>query len=59
MSNENIYDISQGDVSLNENPTRNIFNNEATEVQGPTVNDDEIKLQKAWTMEILMNDSEI
>ena len=44
---------------LNENPTRNTFNNEATIVQGPTDDDDEIKSQKVWTMEMLMNDSDI
>ena len=29
MPNENVHDISQSNVSLNENPTRNIFNNKA------------------------------
>ena len=44
MPDENIHNVSQSDVSLNENPTGNIFNNEATVVQGPTGDDDEIKL---------------
>ena len=51
--------VSQSDVSLNENPTRNTFNNEATVVQGPTGDNDEIKSQKAWTMEMPMNDGNI
>ena len=61
MSNENIHDVSQSDISLNENPTptRNTFNNEATIGQGPTGDDDEIKSQKAWMMEMPMNDSDI
>ena len=37
----------------------NTFNNEATIVQGPMGDDDKIELQKAWTMEMLMNDSDI
>ena len=44
---------------LNENPTRNTFNNEATVVQGPTGYDDDTKSQKAWTMEMLMNNDNI
>ena len=44
MPDENIHNVSQSDVSLNENPTGNIFNNEAIVVQGPTGDDDEIKL---------------
>ena len=43
MPDENIHDISQNDVLLNENPTRNTFNNEATIVQGPMGDDDEIE----------------
>ena len=59
MPNENVHDVSQSDVSLNENPTGDTFNNEATVVQGPTGDDDEIELWKAWMMEMLMNDSDI
>ena len=59
MPDENIHNVSQSDVSLNENPTGNIFNNEATVEQGPTGDDDEIKLWKAWMMEMLMNDGNI
>ena len=59
MPHENIHNISQSDVSLNENPTGNTFNNEATVVQGSTGDDDENKSWKAWMMEMLMNDSDI
>ena len=56
MPDENIHDVSQSDISLNENPTRNTFNNKATIVQGPTGDDDKIELWKAWMMEMLTND---
>ena len=55
MPNENIHNISESDILLNENPTRNTFNIEATIVQGPTGDDDEIELWRAWMMEMLMN----
>ena len=59
MPDENVHDVSQSDVSLNENPTGNTFNNEVTVVQGPTGDDDGIESWKAWMMEMLMNDSDI
>ena len=59
MPDENIYDVSQSDGSLNENPTGSTFNNEAAVVQGPTGDDDENKLWKAWMMEMLINDGDI
>ena len=59
MPDENVHDMSQSDILLNENPTGNTFNNEATVVQGPTGDDDEIEIQKAWTMEMPMNDDDI
>ena len=59
MPNENAHDVSQSDVSLNENPAGNTLNNEVTVVQGPTNDKDEIESQKAWTMELLMNDGDI
>ena len=59
MPNENIHDISQSDVLLNENPTGNTFNDEVTIVQGPMGDDDKIELQKVWTMEMLMSNSDI
>ena len=59
MPDKNIHNVSQRDVSLNENPMRNTFNNEATTVQGPMGDNDKIKLWKAWMTEMLMNDSYI
>ena len=59
MPNKNVHDVSQSDVSLNENPTRNTFNNEMTVVQDTTGDDDEIESWKACTMEMLMNNSDI
>ena len=47
---ENVHDVSQSDISINEYPTRNSFNNEVTTVHN------KIKSQKAWTMEMLTND---
>ena len=46
MPDENVHDVSQSDVSLNENPTGNKFNNEVTVVQGPTDDDDELNCGK-------------
>ena len=57
--NENVHDVSQSDTLLDENPTGNSFNNVTTVVQGPRDNDDENKSQKAWTMEMLINDGNI
>ena len=59
MPDKNVHNVSQSDASLNENPTGNTFNNEVTVVQGPTGDDDEIKLQKAWTIQMLTNDGDI
>ena len=59
MPNKNVHDVSQSDVSLNENATRNSFNNEVTTVQGPMGDDNEIELWKVWTMKILMNDGDL
>ena len=56
MPNKNIHNISQSDVLLKENPTRDTFNNEATIVQGPMGDEDEIESQKTWMMEMPMND---
>ena len=39
--NKYVHDVSQSDISLNENPTGNTFNNVATVAQGPTGDDDE------------------
>ena len=59
MPDKNVHNVSQSDISLNENATRNSFNNEVTTVQGPMGDDNKIKSQKAWTMKMLMNDSNI
>ena len=59
MPNENIDTVSQSAISLNEDPMRNIFNNKATIVEGPTGDNDKIKLRKAWTMEMPMNNGNI
>ena len=59
MPNEYVHDVSQSDVSLNENPTGNTFNNEVTVVQGPTGDNDKIESQKAWTMEMPINNGNI
>ena len=57
--NKYAHGVSQSDISLNESPTGNTFNNVATVVQGPTGDDDKNESQKAWTMEMLMNDGNI
>ena len=57
--NEKIYDVSQSDVSINENTTANSFNNGIATVQGPMGDNNEIKLWKAWTMEMPLNDGDI
>ena len=59
MTDKNIHDVSQSDVLINENPTRNTFNNEATIVQDPMDDDDTIELWKAWMMEMPTNDGNI
>ena len=48
---KNVHDVSQSDISINENTTGNSFNNEVATVK--------IELQKAWTMEMLTNDGNI
>ena len=58
MPDKNIHNVCQSDVLLNENTTRNTFNNEATIVQGPMDDNDKITLQKAWTMELPRNDGD-
>ena len=54
-----MYDISQSNVSLNENSAENLFSDEATTIQGPMDDNKKIESQKACTMEMLMNDSDI
>ena len=59
MPDKSVHDVSQSDVSLNENHTGNTFDNEVTTVQAPMGNDNKIESWRAWTMEMLMNDSDI
>ena len=59
MPNEKIHNVSQSDVSLNENSTGNTFNNEVTTVQGLPGDDDKIESWKAWTMEMPLNNGDI
>ena len=56
---ENVYDISHSDVSINENSTANLFIDKATTVQGPMRNNKKIESQKACTMEMMMNNGNI
>ena len=59
MSDKNVYDVSKSDISINENTKANSFSNEATTIQGPMGDNNEIQLQKARTMEMLTNDCDI
>ena len=56
---EKPHGVSQSDTSINENHTVDSFNKVTTGVQGPLDDNDENELWKAWTMEMLMNDSNI
>ena len=59
MPDKTVHDVSQSDISIDENATGNSFNNEVTTLQGEMGDYNEIELQKVWTMEMLMNDSDI
>ena len=59
VPNENTHDVSQSDTSINEKHTENTFDNVTLVVQGPSDDNDENESQKVWTMEMLMNDSDI
>ena len=48
-----INNLSQSHNDTSEIDHEEAINKEIDTVQGPTSNDEEIKLQKAWTMEIL------
>ena len=50
---------SQSDAPLNKKSTVNSNNESAMIAQGPADDDDENESQKAWTMEMLMNDGNI
>ena len=48
----NVYNVSQSNVSINENTTVNSFDSKVTTVQGPMDDNNEIKSWKACTMEM-------
>ena len=52
-------DYSQSDASIYKKSTVNSIHELTSEVQGPTDDENENESQKAWTMEMLMNDGNI
>ena len=50
---------NQSDASINKMSTVNSINGSMLEVQGPTDDNNKNESQKAWTMEMLMNDGDI
>ena len=52
-------DYNQSDASINKRSTINSINESTSKVEGPTDDDNENNSRKAWTMEMLMNDSDI
>ena len=56
---ENAHGISQSDTLINKNHTVNSINKTTMVVQGPSDDDDKNESCKAWTMEMLTNDSDI
>ena len=59
IPSENVHNISQRHNEINENDCKMAINKETNTVQGPISNDEENELQKAWTMEMPMMDSDI
>ena len=53
------HGVSQSDTSINENHTVESINKSTMLVQGPSDDDNENELRKAWTMEMLTNDGNI
>ena len=53
------HGVSQSDTSINENHTVESINKSTMVVQGPSDDDNGNESCKAWTMEMLMNDSDI
>ena len=49
----------QHDAPISERSTVNSINKLTSEVQGPVDDDNKNESRKAWTMEMLMNDSDI
>ena len=52
-------DNDQSDTPISERSTVNSINKSTSEVQGPADDDNKNESRKAWTMEMLMNDSDI
>ena len=52
-------DYNQSDTTINKRSTVNSINEPTLEVQGPMDDDNENESRKAWTMEMLTNDSDI
>ena len=52
-------DYNQSDAPISKRSTVNSINESTSEVQGPADDDNENESQKAWTMEILMNNGDI
>ena len=50
---------SQSDTPISEKSTVNSINKSTLVAQGPADDDDKNESRKAWTMEMLMNDSDI
>ena len=57
--NENAHGASQSDTLINGNCTENSLNKVTTVVQGPSDDNDKNESQKAWTMEMLLNNGDI
>ena len=53
------HGVSQSDTSINQNHTENSFNKVTMVVQGPSDDNDKNESQKAWAMEMLMNNGNI
>ena len=52
-------DNDQSDAPISKRSTVNSINKSTSEVQGPVNDDNKNESRKAWTMEMLMNDSDI
>ena len=59
IPDEKAHGVSQSDTSINKNHTENPLNNVTMVEEGPLDDNDENESQKAWTMEMLTNDSDI
>ena len=56
---EDVSSLSQSHNEINGIDHEETINKETDTVQGPTSYDEEVESQKAWTMEMLMNDGDI